>query len=76
MLDLIKFLVKSLVGDGASVEEGEAEGRIEYTIKADEESIAKIIGKKGATIKMIRSIMRVRATLEKKAFYINVVESD
>ncbi|MFC1649728.1 KH domain-containing protein [Patescibacteria group bacterium] len=74
MFKLLKFLVESLVGDGAEVSESDSSDRIEYTIKADENSIAKIIGKKGATVKMLRSIVRVRATLEKKAFYINVVE--
>ncbi len=75
MLELLQFLVKSLVGDGATVEEGDISERIEYIIKADQDSIAKIIGKKGATIKMLRSLVKVRATLEKKIFYISVVEA-
>jgi predicted RNA-binding protein YlqC (UPF0109 family) len=52
--------------------EGMESGRLLYTIKTDTENIGLIIGKGGKMIKSLRNLLKVRATLEKKAVSVNV----
>ncbi len=80
MQDLLNFMLKGLLGDAKYdiVEtneeplEGMESGRVLYTVKTDPENIGLIIGKGGKMIKALRNILKVRATLEKKAVSINV----
>jgi predicted RNA-binding protein YlqC (UPF0109 family) len=73
MKDLLEFLLKGLLGEAKfEVIESEDEGRVAYTIKTDPENIGLIIGKGGHMIKTLRNILKVRATLEKKAVSIDV----
>ena len=73
MKDLLTFIVKGITGkDNLEITE-ETEGeRIHFLIKAPEDSIGIIIGKEGKTIKAIRSLLKVRATLEKKGVSVSV----
>ncbi len=48
---------------------------INFTVKAKPENIGLIIGKNGKTIRAIRNILRVRATLEKSGVSLTVVEA-
>jgi predicted RNA-binding protein YlqC (UPF0109 family) len=57
-----------------SIEETEDAGRIVYTIKTDPKNIGLVIGKGGRMIKSLRQILKVRATLEKKAVALNIGE--
>jgi predicted RNA-binding protein YlqC (UPF0109 family) len=52
--------------------ETEDGGRIAYTIKTAPDQVGLIIGKGGHTIKSLRNVLKVRATLEKVAVSINV----
>ncbi|MBI2066030.1 KH domain-containing protein [Candidatus Woesebacteria bacterium] len=67
MKDLLTFIVKGIIGkDNFEIAE-ETEGeRTHFLVKAPEDSVGIIIGKEGKTIKAIRSLLKVRATLEKK----------
>jgi predicted RNA-binding protein YlqC (UPF0109 family) len=73
-------MLKGLLGDAKydiveSTEEsleGMESGRLLYTIKTEPENIGLIIGKGGKMIKALRNVLKVRATLEKKAVSVNV----
>lgn len=73
MKELLEFLLKGLLGEVKfEIVEASDEGRFAYTIKTAPENIGLIIGKGGHTIKSIRNVLKVRATLEKVAVSVNV----
>lgn len=75
MQDLLNYIVKMVLGkEKFSIEEAEDNGRTIYTIKTDPKNIGLVIGKGGHVIKSLRNILKVRATLEKKAVSLNVGE--
>ena len=75
MKDLLEYLLKGVLADEKfSIEETEDAGRIIYTIKTDPKNIGLVIGKGGRMIKSLRNILKVRATLEKKAIALNIGE--
>ena len=67
MEELLKYLLKGITGkEDVEVEtKEEAEGVVTYTIKAPADSVGLIIGKKGKTIKTIRNLLKIKATLQK-----------
>ncbi|MBI4153449.1 KH domain-containing protein [Candidatus Woesebacteria bacterium] len=73
MKDLLTFILTGITEkDNFEIAE-ESEGeRSHFLIKAPEDSIGIIIGKEGKTIKAIRSLLKVRATLEKKGVSVSV----
>ena len=73
MKDLLTFIVKGITGkkDLEILEETEGE-RTHFLVKTPEDSVGIIIGKEGRTIKAIRSLLKVRATLEKKGVSVSV----
>lgn len=73
MKELLAFILKGITGkkDLEIVEESEGE-RTHFLVKAPEDSVGIIIGKEGKTIKAIRSLLKVRATLEKKGVSVSV----
>lgn len=75
MKDLLAFLIEGITGgtDFEIEEESENDG-IHFTLKVDKDSIGRIIGKGGKTIKAIRNLLKVKATLEKKAVWVSVAE--
>lgn len=75
MKDLLDYLLKGVLGEEKfTIEETEDAGRIIYTIKTDPKNIGMIIGKGGHMIKALRNVLKVRATLEKRAVSLNVGE--
>ena len=73
MKDLLSFIVEGIIGKkGFEISEETEEERTHFLIKAPEESIGIIIGKEGKTIKAIRMLLKVRATLEKKGVSVSV----
>jgi predicted RNA-binding protein YlqC (UPF0109 family) len=73
MHDLLDFLLKGLLGkEKFEIIEAEDAGRVVYTIKTAPENIGLIIGKGGHMIKTLRNVLKVRATLERKAVALNV----
>lgn len=75
MKDLLDYLLKGILGEEKfDIEETEDAGRIIYTIKTDPKNVGLIIGKSGRMIKSLRNILKVRATLEKRAVALNIGE--
>lgn len=75
MKDLLDFLLKGLLGEEKfDIEENEEDGRVIYSIKTDPKNIGLIIGKGGKMIRTLRNILKVRATLEKKAVNLDIKE--
>ncbi len=75
MKDLLNYLLKGLLGsEDFEITETENEGRLIYSIKTKPENIGLIIGKGGKMIHSLRSILKVRATLEKKAVNLEVID--
>ncbi|KKS77639.1 MAG: hypothetical protein UV74_C0013G0171 [Candidatus Woesebacteria bacterium GW2011_GWB1_43_14] len=75
MKKLLEFLISSITGsDKFSVTKESNEAQDNYVVKADPEIIGLIIGKDGKTIKNIRRIMSIKATLDDKM--VNVSVSD
>ena len=73
MKELLEFLLKGLLGEEKfEIVEADDAGRILFTIKVAPEQVGLIIGKGGHTIKSLRNILKVRATLEKVAVSVNV----
>jgi predicted RNA-binding protein YlqC (UPF0109 family) len=72
---LISFLVGKIIGSkDFSLEESSNDERVDYLILAPKEAVGMIIGKGGKTIRTIRNLVKVRATLDKKAFSLSVEE--
>ena len=77
MRELLEFLLKGILGDdNYSVEEEKEENHVRFLIDTEPENMGLIIGKRGKTIKTIRNLLRVRATLEKKGVSVAVVEKE
>ena len=75
MKDLISFLIKNITGvEDIDIEEQSEDSRINYLIHAKPEQIGLIIGKEGKTIKNLRRIVSIRATLENKVVNLAVEE--
>jgi predicted RNA-binding protein YlqC (UPF0109 family) len=75
MKDLLGFLLKNILGgDSFEIDEKETGGKNDYIIRIPKDDMGLVIGKGGKTIRMIRNLVRVRATLEKKAVGIFVEE--
>lgn len=75
MQDLLDYLLKGVLGEEKfEVVETDEEGRIVYSIKTDPKNIGLIIGKGGHMIKSLRNVLKVRATLEKRAVSLNIAE--
>ena len=75
MKALLEFLLKGVLGEEKfNIEESEDAGRIIYTIKTDPKNVGLVIGKEGHMIKSLRNILKVRATLEKRAVALNIGE--
>jgi len=58
-----------------TVEEVSENDRVTLTIKVPAESTGLVIGKGGKTIKAIRNLIKVLATLEKKGVFIQIAEN-
>jgi predicted RNA-binding protein YlqC (UPF0109 family) len=73
MKELLEYLLKGLLGEEKfEIVETNDAGRIAYTIKTAPENVGLIIGKGGHMIKSLRNVLKVRATLEKVAVFLNV----
>ena len=73
MKDLLTFIVKGITGkDNFEIAEETQGESIHFLVKTPEDSVGIIIGKEGRTIKAIRSLLMVKATLEKKGVSVSV----
>ena len=75
MKELLEYILKGILGEGEFYVTEEADGDfLILSINVEPEKAGMVIGKGGATIKAIRSILRVKATLEKKGVSVNLAE--
>jgi predicted RNA-binding protein YlqC (UPF0109 family) len=76
MNELISYLVKNITGtQDFTITEEEMENGINYTVLLPQEFIGLVIGKGGQTIKALRNIIKVKATLDKTLVNLTVAES-
>ena len=57
-------------------DDSDSNNHINFEIKASPEIIGIIIGKEGKTVRAIRNLLRVRATLDKIAVSLSVTEKE
>jgi len=78
MKELVNYILEGITTkkdfELVITENAENENYISIEIKANPNIIGQIIGKNGQTIKSIRNLLRVRATLEKKGVSVFVSE--
>ncbi|MFC1625453.1 KH domain-containing protein [Patescibacteria group bacterium] len=76
MKKLIEYILGKILGKGEFNLKEAVEGEhTSYTITTKPENIGIVIGKGGSTIKALRNILKVKATLEKKSVSLNVEEA-
>ncbi len=68
MKELLDFILRNILGKDSTYEiiEEDDGSIVKLTIKTADSEGGLIIGKQGKTIKAIRNILRIKATLEKK----------
>lgn len=75
MKNLLEYILKGILGDKEFTVSEETDGNfVKLAIKVDPADMGILIGKGGSTIKSIRNILRVRATLEKKGVSVEIAE--
>ncbi len=75
MKDLLDFIIKGIIPDQKfSIEEESTDNDSKLSLKVEPEAVGVVIGKGGRVIKAIRNILRVKAALEKKTFFLTVNE--
>ena len=75
MKELTTFLIENIIGsDEFTVEEIIENGKCDILVKTKSENIGFIIGKEGKTIKNIRRILAIKASLERLSVNIKVEE--
>jgi len=73
MKDLLEYLLKGILDkEKFEIDESDEDGRTLYTIKTEDKNKGLIIGKEGRMIGALRQILKVRATLEKRAVNLQV----
>lgn len=76
MKELLDFLIKKITGvEDFKIEESTEDTYTSFTIKTKPGTAGLVIGKGGKTIKTIRNLLKIRATLEKKGVNISVEEA-
>jgi predicted RNA-binding protein YlqC (UPF0109 family) len=75
MKDLLSYILKEITKNESIEVKEEVENNFSrLTILAPKDLMGIIIGKEGRTIKAIRNLLKVRATLEKKGVNVTVEE--
>ena len=76
MKKLLEFIIQNITGSNDfSIEEETNEDHVTLNVSANPSIIGLIIGKEGKTIKNIRKIVSIKATLLKKVINISVTEA-
>jgi predicted RNA-binding protein YlqC (UPF0109 family) len=77
MRDLLEYTISGIIGNkDFEIEENQDTDRSDFEIKIDPSFFGLVIGKGGRTIKAIRNLLKVRATIEKKGVNISVTEKE
>jgi len=72
MLELVKFIVESLVDDPEKVEVKEEGNAI--NIYAAKEEIGKVIGKQGKIAKAIRTVVKAASVKDNSRWMVEIIE--
>ena len=76
MKQLLDHILSSLTPEGSyQIAEEVNDDRFDYIISLDPENMGMIIGKGGRTIRAIRNLLKIRATLEKKLVNVTIAEN-
>ncbi len=77
MKNLLSFLIKKITGiKDFTIQESTENSYTNFTVITEPGTAGLIIGKQGRTIKTIRNLLKVKATLEKKGVNISVEEKE
>lgn len=78
MLELVKYIARSLVDnpDEVKVNEVEGEKSIVLELSVAQEDMGKVIGKQGRIAKAIRSVVKASSTKSKKKYVVEIIEHD
>ncbi|MDP3994292.1 MAG: KH domain-containing protein [bacterium] len=75
MKKLLEYIIKGILGKKDFTVTESTEGDfVNLGIKVPDEDIGLIIGKEGKTIKAIRNLLKVRATLERRGVSVSIEE--
>lgn len=75
MKDFLSYLITNITGiKDFDVEEETSGDFTNYKVLIPKESVGLAIGKGGKTVRVIRNLLRVRATLEKKGVALSIEE--
>ena len=75
MKELLEYILKGILGEADFRVDEEVDGDfVRLSIKVEPEVTGIVLGKGGSTIKALRNILRVRATLDKKGVSVNIAE--
>jgi predicted RNA-binding protein YlqC (UPF0109 family) len=77
MKKLLDYILDNLIGkENYTITESSEDERVNFEVSVDKEMMGLVIGKGGKTIKAIQDLVRVKARLEDKHVYVNVVEKE
>ena len=76
LASLLRFLARSLVDEPEKVEVSgqETDSRVDLTLRVAQGDMGKVIGRRGRTVKAIRTVMKAASVKENKR--VNVEVSD
>jgi predicted RNA-binding protein YlqC (UPF0109 family) len=76
MKQLLEYLVKNITGsDECTIEENTDNNHTTLTVSAPKSIMGLLIGKNGSTVKALRNIVKVKATLEKVGVSVFIQEA-
>lgn len=77
MKKLLTFIIKEITqSDDFKIEEVADGDKVDLLVYLPKETIGLVIGRGGSTIKSIRNLIRVKATLDKKVVFIKIEEKE
>lgn len=75
MKDLLQFILSKITGGkDFEIHESTDAGVTNFQVLAPKELMGILIGKGGKTVRTIRSLLKIRATLEKRAVNLEIAE--
>lgn len=76
MKDVLEYVAKALVDepDAVEVTEIEGDGTVVLKLKVAPDDMGKVIGKRGRTVRAIRSVVRAAGSLQGLSTQVEIVE--
>ena len=76
MVELVKYIARSLVEnpDAVDVREGESEEGITIELRVAEDDMGKVIGKQGRIANAIRTVVKAASAKSEKPVFVEIVE--